>query len=278
MTGRVALVTDSTAYLPERLVAQHGIRVVPVQVVVGGIAYSEGIEITSTEVAAALRSFNPVSTSRPAPEEFAAAYQAAADVGASAIVSAHLSADMSGTYDSAVLAARTAPIEVQVVDSRSIGMGLGYAVLAGAAAAESGATCDGVADAVRDSAAHSVAFFYVDTLEYLRRGGRIGAAQAFFGSALAVKPLLQLVDGRVAPHSKVRTATRALSQLEELVVAQPGATDADITVHHLDASARATDLAGRLQARLPGARILVIEVGAVVGAHVGPGMVAVVVA
>ena len=278
MPGPVALVTDSTAYLPIDLVAAHGIRIVPVQVIIGGVAYAEGVDVTPTEVAQALRAFTPVSTSRPAPEEFAAVYDALADAGAGAVVSAHLSAEMSGTYESAVLAAQQSRVEVRVVDSRTIGMGLGYAVLAGAAAAAAGHSAEAVAGAVEAAAAHSVSFFYVDTLEYLRRGGRIGAAQAFFGSALAVKPLLHIAEGRVLPYSKVRTAARALAQLEELVVGLPSAGGADITVHHLDALARASELAGRLQARLPGARIRVVEVGAVVGAHVGPGMVAVVVA
>ncbi|MEI7778775.1 MAG: DegV family protein [Actinomycetes bacterium] len=284
MSGRIALVTDSTAYLPPELLAPSGtgpggvggIRVVPVQVIIAGTSYAEGIDVTPAEVAAALRAFRPVTTSRPAPEDFAAAYAAAAAAGATGVVSVHLSAELSGTYESAVLAARSATIEVRVVDSRTVGMALGYAVLAGERAA--GATIDEVEAAVRAEASRTVAYFYVDTLEYLRRGGRIGAAAAFFGSALAVKPLLHVVDGRVTPYSKVRTSARALAQLEELVVGSPGSVDGEITVHHLDASARAVELAGRLQARLPGARIRVIEVGAVVGAHVGPGMVAVVIA
>jgi DegV family protein with EDD domain len=272
---RVAIVTDSTAYLPPDLVASHHITVVPVQVVVGGQPFDEGTEISPAEVAAALRSWSVVTTSRPSPERFATAYAAAADAGATGIVSAHLSGDMSGTYDSAVLAAREASVPVVVVDTRRVAMAMGFAVLDGARAAESGADVETVAAVVRERAAASSALFYVDTLDYLRRGGRIGAATALLGQALAVKPILELVDGTVTPLEKVRTTSKALARLEELVVERAGGRPCDIAVHHLDAAARAETLAGHLVARLVDSRVLVGEVGAVVGAHVGPGMVAV---
>ncbi len=275
MEHRVAVVTDSTAYLPADLVASHHIAVVPVQVVVGGQPFDEGTEITPAEVAQALRSWSVVTTSRPSPERFSAVYAAAAESGATAVVSAHLSGDMSGTYDSAVLAARGAPLPVVVVDTRRVAMAMGFAVLDGARAAEAGADAEAVASVIRERAAASSALFYVDTLDYLRRGGRIGAAQALLGQALAVKPILELRDGSVAPLEKVRTTSKALARLEELVVERAGDRPCDVAVHHLDAAARAETLAGRLVARLVDSRVLVSEVGAVVGAHVGPGMVAV---
>ncbi len=119
----------------------------------------------------------------------------------------------------------------------------------------------------------------MDTLEYLRCGGRIGAAQAFLGSALAIKPLLHLVDGRIQPLEKVRTATRAICRLEEIVVEQAGDRPVDLAVHHLAAPERAAALAARLRARIPAVgEAYVAEVGAVIGAHVGPGLLAVVLA
>jgi len=275
MEHRVALVTDSTAYLPADLVASRHVTVVPVQVVVGGQPFDEGTEISPSQVAEALRSWSVVTTSRPAPERFARAYAAAAAAGATAIVSAHLSGDMSGTVDSAALAAREASIPVVVVDTRRVAMAMGFAVLEGARAADAGADVETVARAVRDRAAASSALFYVDTLDYLRRGGRIGAATALVGQALAVKPILELVDGRVAALEKVRTTSKALARLEELVVQRADGRPCDIAVHHLDAPARAEALAGHLASRLVDSRVLVGEVGAVVGAHVGPGMVAV---
>ncbi len=131
----------------------------------------------------------------------------------------------------------------------------------------------------RDRAAASAALFYVDSLEPLRRGGRIGTAAALIGSALSVKPLLHLVDGRVEPREKVRTTSRAIARLEELAVGLAGSRPVDLAVHHLGAEDRADALAARLRARVPGLGQLVVgEVGAVVGTHVGPGMLAVVVA
>jgi DegV family protein with EDD domain len=122
--------------------------------------------------------------------------------------------------------------------------------------------------------------FYVDTLEHLRRGGRIGAASALLGSALAIKPLLGLSNGLIRPIEKVRTSARALSRLEELAlqaVAAAGETGVDIAVHHLDSEQRASDLAGRLQAQVPTAVVALVALGAVVGTHVGPGTIAFVV-
>ena len=277
--GAVAVVTDSTSYLPSTLVAEHGIEVVPLQVVIGGQAHDEGGETSSRSVTEALRSWTPVTTSRPGPAAFAAAYDRAAEAGAAGVVSVHLSSQMSGTVDSAQLAAKEAPLRVEVVDSRSLGMGLGFAVLAAARAAAAGGSLDDVAQVARDRAEASAAVFYVDTLEYLRRGGRIGPAAALLGSAFAVKPLLHLVDGHIEPLEKVRTSAKAIARLEELAVERAGQGPVDAAVHHLANPDRAASLADRLRDRLPGlGDLLVSEVGAVVGAHVGPGMLAVVVA
>jgi DegV family protein with EDD domain len=277
--SRVAVVTDSTSYLPGEVVAAQDITVVPLQVVIGGTPHDEGGETSSATVAEALRSWTPVTTSRPGPAAFAEAYDAAARRGAEGVVSVHLSSRMSGTVESAQLAAKEAPLRVEVVDSQSLGMGLGYAVLEAARTAAAGGSVDDVAQAARQRAESSSAIFYVDTLEYLRRGGRIGPAAALLGSALAMKPLLHLVDGHIEPLEKVRTSSRAISRLEDLAAARAGNAAVDIAVHHLANPDRAASLAERLRERLPGLKDLhVSEVGAVVGAHVGPGMLAVVVA
>lgn len=274
----VAIVTDSTAYLPPGVVKEFDLEVVPLQVVIGGESYAEGVEATPAKVADALRAWTPVSTSRPSPAAFAEAYQRAARQGHEAVVSIHLSGRMSGTAEAAQLAAREAPVPTVVVDSRSLGMGLGFAVLTAAAAAADGADVESVAAAARDRADRSSAVFYVDTLEHLRRGGRIGPAAALLGSALSVKPLLHLVDGQIQPLEKVRTSSRAISRLEELAVERAGTGEVDIAVHHLANGARAQQLAHRLRGRLPAlGDLYVCEIGAVVGAHVGPGTLGVVV-
>ena len=275
----VAIVTDSTASLPAELVASRDIRVVPLHVVLGGQQYSEGIDVTTVELAAALRKLIAVSTSRPSPQAFLAVYEAAAAGGATAVVSVHLSSDMSGTVGSASLAAAQSPIPVEVVDSRSVGMAMGYAVLSAASAASHGMDAKAVAAVASSRARASTVIFYVDTLEHLRRGGRIGAASALLGSALAIKPLLALSDGHIDPIEKVRTAARALSRLEELALKAAeaaGARGVDIAVHHLDSRTRAGHLVDRLRKGLPSsASVMLVELGAVVGAHVGPGTIAV---
>jgi fatty acid kinase fatty acid binding subunit len=276
---RIAVVTDSTAYLPVELAREHGVEVVPLQVVIAGTSYDEGAEASSGTVAEALRTWQPVTTSRPGPAAFAAAYARAADAGCSGVVSVHLSSQMSGTVESARLGAKETSLPVEVVDSGSLGMGLGFAALSAAVAAAEGGSLDEVADAAHRRGSASSVTFYVDTLEHLRRGGRIGAAAALLGSALAVKPLLHLVDGHIEPLEKVRTAQKAIARLEEVAVGKAGTRDVDIAVHHLASEARAEALAGRLRDRVPGLQdLFVSEVGAVVGAHVGPGMLAVVVA
>src|SRR3712207_5813687 len=195
----VAVVTDSTASLPADVVAERGIVVVPLQVVIGAEVYDEGPDGATPElVAKALKEWTPVSTSRPTPAALLEVYEQAARDGAEEIVSIHLSGDMSGTFESAQLAAREASVPVVPVDSRQVGVATGYAALAAADAVDSGATAQEAADAALRRAAASSSLFYVDTLEYLRRGGRIGAAAALFGGALAGKPLLKIEDGKVA--------------------------------------------------------------------------------
>ncbi len=279
-SGRsVALVTDSTASLPAEVVAARAIVVVPLQVVVGARSLDEGSEATNETVAQALKAFEPVSTSRPAPEAFVSAYEAAVRSGAESIVSVHLSAQLSGTYDSAVAAAARVDVDVTVVDSAQIGLATGFAVLAAAAALDDGADAAGAAAAASAAAATTRSFFYVDTLEYLRRGGRIGAAAALVGAALAVKPLLTVRAGRVEPLEKVRTTAKALGRIEELAVEAAGDGPVAVGVQHLQANAAAAALAAKLRHRLPQADpVWEREVGAVVAAHVGPGALAVVVA
>ncbi|WP_086832499.1 DegV family protein [Streptomyces sp. NRRL B-24572] len=278
MSRHVAIVTDSTAYLPRQTRERHAITTVPLTVVIGDRALEEGTEISAKALAEALQKRRPVTTSRPSPEVFAEAYREAAAAGAKGVVSLHLSAEVSGTYDAAVLAAKDAPVPVRVVDTRMMGMALGFCALAAAEVAEAGGSLDEAVAAAEKRAAGTSAYFYVDTLDYLRRGGRIGAAQALLGSALAVKPLLELDGGRIELREKVRTASKAIARLEEIAVERAGSGSVDIAVHHLSAPERAAALADRLRERVPGIEELqVSEVGAVIGAHTGPGLLAVVV-
>ncbi|WP_424213816.1 DegV family protein [Streptomyces sp. BI20] len=278
MSRHVAIVTDSTAYLPPDASARHGIVAVPLTVVLGDEALEEGTEISARHLAEALRKRRAVTTSRPSPEEFARVYREAAEAGAEGIVSLHLSAEISGTHDAALVAARDAPVPVRVVDTGMVAMALGFCALTAAETADAGGSLDEITAAAQKRAAGVSAFFYVDTLDYLRRGGRIGTAQALLGSALAVKPLLTLEGGRIEMLEKVRTASRAIARLEELAVERAGLQEVDVAVHHLAAPERAQALADRLRERIGGlGELHVSEVGAVIGAHTGPGLLAVVV-
>lgn len=275
----VAVVTDSTAYLPAGLAARRGIRVVPLEVRLGTRIGKEGVDVDAAAVSAALAGHDPVQTSRPAPAEFAETYRAALADGAATVVSVHLSRELSGTWDAARLAAQeVGPERVRVVDSRATAMGLGFAVLDAADAADGGADGPAVEAAAAAVADRCRVFFCVDTLDRLRRGGRIGAAAALVGGVLAVKPLLHVAQGRIVPLEKVRTTARAAQRMVELAVRAAGEGPVDLAVHHLGAADRAEDLAARLRERLPRvARLLVSEVGAVIGAHAGTGLLGIVV-
>jgi len=278
--GRVAVVTDSTAGLAVPVAQQHGIEVVPLRVTLGRRVVTDGVDVDARDLLAALREKLPVSTSRPTPDEFAARYRRLLDAGATHVVSVHLSSALSGTWESAVLASQDFDYgQVRVVDSRSTAMALGFAVLAAARRAETGGTAAEVQGAAVSVVDETRTLFYVDTLEHLRRGGRVGSAAALFATTLAVKPLLQLVEGQIVAVEKVRTSTKALARLEALAVAIAGAREVDIAVHHLAAAERAEGLADRLRRTVPGAReVAVSELGPVLGAHLGPGAVGVVVA
>jgi DegV family protein with EDD domain len=271
----VAVVTDSTAYLPPALLAGIELDIVPVQVVIGGRAYDEtDPQASPARVAEALRSWQPVTTSRPAPERFRLAFADATSHGADAVVCATLSSRMSGTFEAAEIAAKESDIPVHLVDSRTVGMGLGFAVLAGARLAAEGASADDVASLIQRRARASTSLFYVDTLEYLRRGGRVGTARAAVGQALQVKPILQIVAGEVVPLERVRTTSKALARLADLTLEATLGRTVEVAVQHLDAQERADALAAALAERLPHTRVIVCPLGAVVGAHTGPGIVA----
>lgn len=276
----VAVVTDSTAYLPAALIQGYGITVVPLTVMINGVEGREGVDDTSAEFARALGARRvTVTTSRPAPEQFASAYRRLLDAGATGVVSVHLSAELSGTVEAATLAAAELGDRIAVVDARSTGMGLGFPALAAAATAAGDADLSVVRQAASDAIARTDTLFYVDTLEFLRRGGRIGAASALLGTALSVKPILHVVDGAIVVRDKVRTASRGLARLVDLAVEAAGESDVDVAVHHLGATQRAEGLVDALSGRL-GERLHdrhVTEIGAVVAAHVGPGLLCAVV-
>jgi DegV family protein with EDD domain len=274
-TQVVTVVTDSTAYLPEGVAERYGITIVPLHVRLGEREFSEGVDLSTAEFADWIkRPGRRALTSQPSAPAIEAAY---ADAG-EAVVSVHLSSVLSGTCGAARLAAERADKPVRVVDSRNVAMGLGFAVIAAAAAAAGGAGLAETAEAAERAAGRSRTTFYVDSLEHLRRGGRIGAARSLLGAVLSVKPLLHIVDGEIAVLERIRTASKALARLEDVAALTAGHAEIDLAVQHLGAPERAAEVAAALRERIPNIRALHLsELGPVVGAHVGTGTVGVVV-
>jgi DegV family protein with EDD domain len=273
----VAVVTDSTADLPPDVAAELAISIVPLHVDVTGRPDLSGTELSSVRLAEVLRSHGTVTTSRPTPAEFSQQYEALLAAGHQRVVSIHLSGELSGTCESArFAAAHLAGGAVSVVDSRLVGMGLGLTVISAAQAAWAGASVEQVRAEAARSAQRCQAFFYVDSLEWLRRGGRISAAAAMVGTALAVKPLLHFVDGRILALEKVRTSAKAIARLVALAQSAASGFEVDVAVQHLANPARADQVCSHLRAAVPQIRYLYLsEVGAVVAAHVGPGLIGV---
>ncbi|TNM41201.1 DegV family protein [Nocardioides albidus] len=283
----IVVVTDSTSTVPVEVAGASGVHVVPLQVVIDDDVYDEGDdEVAPDRLAAALKGKHAVSTSRPAPAVFAELYERLAAEGATEIVSVHLSAEVSGTFESALVASRQAPVPVTCVDTRQVGVATGYAVESALDVIAAGGSAAEAAEAARARAAAATSLFYVNTLEYLRRGGRVGAAAAVFGGALAVKPLLGIVDGVISPQAKVRTAAKAIARLEALALEAAGDRQVEACVAHLAAEERAEAMVTRLTEELgerlvparSGEPVRCVELGGVLGAHVGPGMLAICVA
>lgn len=273
MPGRVGLVTDSTSSIPASLAAQWGITVVPTQIKIGDYVRSEH-NVPKEILVRALEGNLDVTTSAPDPAGFRWAYRDLEARGADEIVSVHISSRQSKTYEIARQAATQSPVPVHVIDSGTTGMSLGYAVLAAARVAGAGGGPRRVMDALAKRLEGSAELIYVDTLEYLRKGGRIGAAAAMLGSALSLKPLLTMINGQVAPLAKSLGTERALRKLVDTAVEKANGRSVDIAIEHFGAEDRAGRLASRVQARLPGAReITFTEVSSTIGVHVGPGAV-----
>lgn len=274
----VRVVTDSTAALPPTVMARWGIGVVPLHVHVGEATYLEGVDVGPERVAELVAGPVRVTTSQPTPAMFAQVFERLAQEGASAIVSVHLSGELSGTANAAALGAREASVPVHVVDSRTAAGALGAAVEVAAQAAAADASAPEVVEIATRTAAASHATFLVDSLDHLRRGGRLSRTASAVGGMLAMKPLLAVTDGRIEVLAKVRTRTAAIRRLAEIAAGQVATcAAARVTVHHLDTPDDAGELAVRLT-EMTGVAARVTPVGAVLGAHVGPGLLAVVVA
>lgn len=270
----VVVVTDSSAALLPELAAANGIRVVPLHILVDGDDLADGVDEIPADIHA-----RQASTAGASPAELAAAYRRAlADSGGDGVVAVHLSGLLSGTCGAAELAAAEIGEAVRVVDSRSTAMGTGFAALAAARAAASGADRDAVAAEAESMAARTHGYIVVQRLDNLRRSGRIGGPTAWLGTALALKPLLALQDGKLVLAQRVRTASRAVATMVDRVCEVAGDAPAQLAVHHVANPAGAAELAAVLAERLPGcAPAMITDLGPVLALHVGDGALAVVV-
>ncbi|MEC5179373.1 DegV family protein [Arthrobacter sp. CG_A4] len=282
---RTAVVTDSAAALPAdwvRAFTENGLlTVVPMPVMVGAEIYGEGEDDIADTIAVALASGTPVKTSRPSPGQFEQAYTAALQRGFESVVSVHISGELSGTADSARLAAARVGIPVEVLDSRTVGMAQGMGVQSAVVAAADGRNAADVRAFAEERLARTRVYFYVPSLEQLRRGGRIGAAASLWGTMFAIKPILAVGDGKIIPLEKVRSAARAITRLEEIVAADAAARpngQARLALHHFGNRAEAEQLAARLALLLPECPAAQISaLPAVLAAHAGLGVLAVIV-
>ena len=276
--SNIRIVTDSACDLPQALVDQHGITVVPLSIRFGDEELLDREQLTTAEFwSRCAKSATLPETAAPAPGQFEQAYRGLADAGATGIVVINLSGAMSATIQSAELAAKSFDaVPIHVVDSRNCTLGLGMIVVAAAEAAGRGASLDEVADLATDLAGRTRVFGALDTLENLKKGGRIGGAKAMLATALAIKPIIRVDDGKVAEYGKQRTRSKALKFLAEKV-AEFTAGDPDRIEHLAVLQADCTDVdefVAMLRPHYPG-EIVVGEIGPVVGTHAGRGTIGV---
>ena len=271
----VIVVTDSSARLPADVIGEWEIRVVPLHVLFDGEDLRDGIDEAPADLYQ-----RKVTTAGASPTELTAVYRAAlADSRGDGVVAVHISAQLSSTLGAAEHAAREFDGAVRVVDSRSAGMGTGFVALAAARAASGGADRDTVAAEAESTVSRVHAFLVVQRLENLRRSGRIGAAASWLGTALALKPLLRIDDGKLVLAQRVRTTSKATVAMVEQVLAVVGERRAALAVHHVDNPAGAAEVAATLAGALPGCGpAIVTDLGPVLGVHLGPGAVGVVLA
>ena len=272
----VRIVTDSTADMSPHLARELGVSVVPLSVIFGDEVLKEGVQISHDLFYERLvRSKVLPTTSAPSVGDFLEVYEpllAETDE----IVSIHLSSKLSATYNNALQAAQQLAergARIEVVDSQLVSLGMSFVVAAAARAAIGGAGCDEIKTIVEGVVPRVRILVVLDTLEYVRRGGRIGRARAFLGNMLRVKPLLYIRDGEVHPGERVRTKAQALERIFQIVTSYPRVVEA--AVAYSTNPQEAEELSRRLREAMPGVAVSVTRLGPVIGVHGGPGVLGV---
>ncbi len=274
MSG-IAIVTDSTSYIPPDLVRKYGLHVAPQILIWGEETLRDGIDIMPDDFYARLKTASVMpTTSQVTIAYFKELFEKLAGEGKQ-ILALLVSSKLSGTISSAVQAKELLPkAEIEIVDSYSTAMALGFQVLAAARAVESGRTFAEVADVARRASAHTGIVIAVDTLEFLHRGGRIGGAARLLGTALNLKPVLELADGRIEPIERVRTKAKARARLLELIAERvKGKPNLRLATIHAAAEAEAVELMEQAKALMHPVEAIAALASPVVGSHAGPGTV-----
>ncbi len=273
--SKVAIVTDSSPYIPDKIIKENQIHVVPLTVIWGEEHYYDGVDITPVEFYQRLKTAKVMpSTSQPSVADFEVLFRSLNEDGYD-ILAVLLSEALSGTISSATQAKKLLPeANIEIVNSKTLAMALGFHVLAAAKAAQQGASlaeCKRIAEEARD---HSGVIFVLDTLEFLHRGGRIGGAQRFVGSLLNVKPVLAIEDGLIVPLDSVRTEKKALERIVELIVNRTeGHKNIRLATLHANNPETAQFILDEASKRLSPIEQVFSEVSPVIGTHAGPGAV-----
>ncbi|MFH1140476.1 MAG: DegV family protein [Chloroflexota bacterium] len=268
----VRIVTDSTADLPSDLVKKLAIIVIPCNLHFGQETFRDGVDMDADGFYQRLTSESQLpTTSQPSPGAFLEVYRGLADAGHQ-VVSIHVSGALSGTMNSALQAKEQLPgASVEVIDSRQVSLALGLAVTAAARAARDGASWEETVQVARRSLGQVQLFALLDTLEYLRRGGRVGKVRGFVGSLLRVRPLITVRDGIVQSATSVRSRAAGIQYM--VTLAEEAAPLQQLAVMHSTTPQEADSLADRLRSLVPDGFVIQARIGPVIGTHVGPGAI-----
>jgi len=276
--SKIAIVTDSTAYIPPDLVQKHDLTVTPQVLIWGEESFQDGVDIQPDEFYTRLKTTKVMpTTSQVSPATMKSTFEELFEKGYGDVLGIFISAKLSGTMQSAIQAKEmmeSAGEKVTLVDSNSVAMAMGFQVLAVARAVEDGANLEDAVALAEKALDLTGAYFAVDTLEFLHRGGRIGGAQRFLGTALNMKPVLAIIDGRVEAVERIRTKGKALERVLELVTENTeGKTPVRLATLHASAEAEARTLLNKASKELNATESIMAPVSPVVGTHGGPGLV-----
>jgi DegV family protein with EDD domain len=275
--NKVAILTDSTAYLPSDIIDRYQIQIIPLSVIWDGESYLDGIDITPSQFYKRLENSPTLpSTSQPPVGEFKKYFSSLLDSGKD-VLAILISSGISGTVNSAIQAqAEMDQSRIMVIDSQTAAMATGLHVIAAARKAAEGGSLQEVAQVAEKAQHHTDVVFVVDTLEFLHKGGRIGGAKRFLGTMLNIKPILEMSEGKIAALEQVRTPKRALDRMAELIKEKAGGEKPlRMAVFHSNVPELAENLKNETQAFFSPDEIYISELSPAIGTHVGPGTLAI---